>query len=219
MQLISWVESTKWVLPALASFLLQLPSLLEIHYQNADDFLGKYGIQRRLSILGPQEVGIVFPSQELIVALLPCSFFCLFHLPTINFHELFIPSSFIPLYILEAYVWSKSIVPLCPFEAYSLGSIKDHPTNGLQVDFANKYIGGGALHRGCVQDSPGIVTGNWGCGALGEDPVLKAIIQWLGASRCSPAIAISRLHIPLIITTNSWCHSDTMRLQVFEAMI
>ncbi|XP_031257441.1 poly(ADP-ribose) glycohydrolase 1-like [Pistacia vera] len=39
----------KMVLLALASFLLQLPSLLEIHYQNADDFLGKYGIQTRLS--------------------------------------------------------------------------------------------------------------------------------------------------------------------------
>ncbi|KAJ0035458.1 hypothetical protein Pint_26422 [Pistacia integerrima] len=50
----------------------------------------------------------------------------------------------------NAYVWSKSIVPFCPFEAYSLGSIEDHLTDALQVDFANKYIGGGALHRGCV---------------------------------------------------------------------
>ncbi|KAJ0035461.1 hypothetical protein Pint_26421 [Pistacia integerrima] len=52
----------KVVLLALASFLLQLPSLLEIHCQNADDFLGKYGIKKRLSILGPQEAGIVFLS-------------------------------------------------------------------------------------------------------------------------------------------------------------
>ena len=37
----------------------------------------------------------------------------------------------------------------------------------------------------CVdhQDEIGIVTGNWGCGAFGGDPELKAIIQWLAASQ------------------------------------
>ncbi|KAJ0093417.1 hypothetical protein Patl1_27044 [Pistacia atlantica] len=130
--------------------------------------------------------------------------------------------------------------PSYPSALLSLGSIEDHPTNALQVDFANKYIGGGALHRGCVQsniimyfnlflligrqirlfvgllinlnlvnmkdffqtcwtsfssfytvscqflkqkDSPGIVTGDWGCGAFWGDPKLKAIIQWLAASQ------------------------------------
>ncbi|KAJ0034413.1 hypothetical protein Pint_26039 [Pistacia integerrima] len=153
-QLISSEESTKWfgeVVPALANFLLKLPSLLESHYQNADDFLEKYGIKTSLCILGPQEAGIVFLSQELIGALLPCSFFCLFpvtdrganHLPTINFDEFF--------------AYSKSAVHLCPFEAYSLGSIEDHSTNALQVDFANKYIGGGALHKGYVQEEIGFM--------------------------------------------------------------
>lgn len=33
------------------------------------------------------------------------------------------------------------------------------------------------------QDKIGIVTGNWGCGAFGGDPELKAIIQWLAASQ------------------------------------
>ena len=33
------------------------------------------------------------------------------------------------------------------------------------------------------QDEIGIVTGNWGCGAFGGDPELKAIIQWLAASQ------------------------------------
>ncbi|KAJ0034416.1 hypothetical protein Pint_26034 [Pistacia integerrima] len=335
---ISRAESTKWfgeVVPALANFLLKLPSLLESHYLNADDFLGKYGIKTDLRILGPQEAGIAFLRQELIGALLACSFFCLFpvtnrganHLPTINFDKLFtvmdrvsctngkdlkviaiwvLPLDSRPLFISypDADAWSKSAVPLCPFEAYSLGSIEDHSTDALQVDFANKYIGGGALHRGCVQeeirfminpeliagmlflpladneaieivgaerfsdyngyassfrfsgdhvdkrnvdvfrrrktriiaidalcwpgmkqyalippslheasstgvetnegisvnlmlrnsdqkscqflrhkDSLGIVTGNWGCGAFGGDPELKAMIQWLAASQ------------------------------------
>ncbi|XP_044465082.1 poly(ADP-ribose) glycohydrolase 1-like isoform X4 [Mangifera indica] len=349
--LVSRAESTKWfeeVLPALANFLLQLPSLLESHYQNADDFLKRCGNKTGLRILGRQEAGIVFLSQELIGALLACSFFCLFpvtnrgsnHLPTINFDELFaslyesysenqenkikcivhyferisssmpvgsvsferkvLPLDHHPLFISypDADAWSKSVIPLCPFEAHSLGLMEDHSTDSLQVDFANKYIGGGALRRGCVQEEihfminpeliagmlflpsmadneaidivgaerfsdyngetnkalcgfidqsnfgqyeklfpdgglyeandednmprnkflegsstaietnedksvnpmlrnsdpkssqfrnhkgfPGIVTGNWGCGAFGGDPELKAIIQWLAASQ------------------------------------
>lgn len=33
------------------------------------------------------------------------------------------------------------------------------------------------------QNSSGIATGNWGCGAFGGDPEIKSIIQWLGASQ------------------------------------
>ncbi|KDO39962.1 hypothetical protein CISIN_1g036884mg [Citrus sinensis] len=100
MQLISRAEAAEWfgkVLPALANLLLQLPTLLESHYQNADYILGKYGFKTSLRLLGSQEAGMVFLSQELIGALLACAFFCLFpatdrganHLPTINFDELF----------------------------------------------------------------------------------------------------------------------------------
>lgn len=28
----------------------------------------------------------------------------------------------------------------------------------------------------------GIATGNWGCGAFGGDPQLKAVLQWIAAS-------------------------------------
>ncbi|KAJ0035762.1 hypothetical protein Pint_26470 [Pistacia integerrima] len=130
--LISRAESTKWfgeVVPALANFLLKLSSLLENHYLIADDFLGKYGIKTGLPILCPQEASIAFLSQELIGALLGCSFFCWFpvtnrganHLPTINVDELFahvLPLDNRPLFISypDADAWSKSIVPLCPFE-------------------------------------------------------------------------------------------------------
>ncbi|XP_044465083.1 poly(ADP-ribose) glycohydrolase 1-like isoform X5 [Mangifera indica] len=144
----------------------------------------------------------LFFDDELIGALLACSFFCLFpvtnrgsnHLPTINFDELFaslyesysenqenkikcivhyferisssmpvgsvsferkvLPLDHHPLFISypDADAWSKSVIPLCPFEAHSLGLMEDHSTDSLQVDFANKYIGGGALRRGCVQE-------------------------------------------------------------------
>ena len=66
MQLISRAEAAEWfgkVLPALANLLLQLPTLLESHYQNADYILGKYGFKTSLRLLGSQEAGMVFLSQ------------------------------------------------------------------------------------------------------------------------------------------------------------
>ncbi|CAN8315610.1 unnamed protein product [Cochlearia groenlandica] len=97
-QKISREQSAKFfdeVVPVLCGLLLRLPSMLEMHYQKADHALG--GITSGLRLLGPQEAGIVFLSQELIVALLACSFFCLFpeverrskQLQRINFDELF----------------------------------------------------------------------------------------------------------------------------------
>lgn len=84
--LISRAEARKWfgqVLPVLASLLLRLPSLLEAHYQKADgviciDGRGIEGLQTGLRLLDSQHPGIVLLSQELIGALLACSFFCLF---------------------------------------------------------------------------------------------------------------------------------------------
>lgn len=36
-------------------------------------------------------------------------------------------------------------------QVYSSGLIEDQSSAALEVDFANQYIGGGALHSGCVQ--------------------------------------------------------------------
>ncbi|KAJ4965510.1 hypothetical protein NE237_017359 [Protea cynaroides] len=202
-ELMSRVESRKWfseALPSLAALLLRLPSLLEIHYQNADNLIG--GVKTGLRVLGPQEAGIVFLSQELIGALLTCSFFCLFpitnrgaeDLPTVNFSQLFasiysnysenqehkikclihyferlsscmpmgcvsferkvLSSKHVPLSVSypNTDFWSKSVVRLCHFEVSHSGLIEDQLCESLEVDFANKYIGGGALHRGCVQE-------------------------------------------------------------------
>ncbi|KAF0912487.1 hypothetical protein E2562_014082 [Oryza meyeriana var. granulata] len=48
--------------------------------------------------------------------------------------------------------WMKSDVPLCTFQVFSTGLIEDEEQEALQVDFANRYLGGGALSRGCVQE-------------------------------------------------------------------
>ncbi|XP_073046140.1 poly(ADP-ribose) glycohydrolase 1-like [Primulina eburnea] len=48
--------------------------------------------------------------------------------------------------------WSQSVVSLSQLEVHKSGLIEDQSTEALEVDFANKYIGGGALGRGCVQE-------------------------------------------------------------------
>ncbi|WZY90150.1 hypothetical protein YC2023_046885 [Brassica napus] len=178
---ISREESAKFfgeVVPALCGLLLQLPSMLETHYQNADHVLD--GVTSGLRLLGPQEAGIVFLSQELIAALLACSFFCLFpevdrrlkHLQGINFDELFsflytrqcmkqeskirkvLPLEYNPNYVSypEADYWAKSTTPLCSVQVHSTGVIEDQPGETLEVEFADEYFGGLTLRHGCLQE-------------------------------------------------------------------
>ncbi|KAJ1391218.1 Pol [Sesbania bispinosa] len=219
-ELMSGEERSKWfeeVVPALGNLLLRLPSLLEAHYENADMVIdeGEGMVKTGLRLLDSQEAGIVFLSQELIAALLACSFFCLFpvndryvqQLQLINFDALFSSlyddynqkqenkiwciihyfqriSSDMPKGVVSferkvlpleddsvhisypnANIWSTSAIPLCRFEVLSSGLIEDHSSEAVDVDFANKYLGGGVLHRGCVQEeirfmiSPELIAG------------------------------------------------------------
>ncbi|KAL5716102.1 poly(ADP-ribose) glycohydrolase [Ranunculus cassubicifolius] len=48
--------------------------------------------------------------------------------------------------------WRRSKVALCCFEVRHSGLIEDQLNEALEVDFANRYLGGGALSRGCVQE-------------------------------------------------------------------
>ncbi|XP_060173728.1 poly(ADP-ribose) glycohydrolase 1-like isoform X1 [Lycium barbarum] len=197
-------EAAKWfeeVVPHLANLLVKLPSLLETHYENADDGVLK-GVKTGLRLLESQEPGIVFLSQELIGALLACALFCLFptsdrgakHLPMINFDHLFaclhdhyekalenklrcivhyfgricssMPAGYVSFerkvlsveyspscipYPKER-VWSQSNISLCHIETSISGLIEDQSREAIEVDFANMYLGGGALVRGCVQE-------------------------------------------------------------------
>lgn len=52
---------------------------------------------------------------------------------------------------LDPEYWESLDVPLCPASVCSDGVIEESKGN-LQADFANKYLGGGALHRGSVQE-------------------------------------------------------------------
>ncbi|KAK7308883.1 hypothetical protein RJT34_05194 [Clitoria ternatea] len=65
----------------------------------------------------------------------------------------------------DAGFWALSVVPLCRFEVHSSGLIEDQSSGAIEVDFANKFLGGGALRRGCVQEeirfmiSPELIAG------------------------------------------------------------
>ncbi|XP_031376963.1 poly(ADP-ribose) glycohydrolase 1-like isoform X1 [Punica granatum] len=235
-------DSDKWykeVLPFLARLLLQLPSLLETHWRKADSFFDvkRCRAMTGLRLLEQQEPGVVVLSQELIAALVACSFFSLFpthkrgskHLPMINFDDLFaslyksysekqehkvkcivhyfericssMPKRFVfferkvlPLeggsstmsYPTSDF-WSKSVIPLCRVEVLSSGLIEDHFAESLKVDFANKYLGGGALNRGCVQEEilfmiyPELISGMLFLPAMAENEAVKMV----GAERFS----------------------------------
>ncbi|GMP78930.1 hypothetical protein CsSME_00034682 [Camellia sinensis var. sinensis] len=234
--LMSRAEAAKWfgeVVPAMANLLLRLPSLLESHYENADGNGGRTGLR----ILESQEQGIVFLCQELIGALLACSFFCLFpisnrgakDLPMINFDHLFaslydsynemqenkikcithyfericscmpvgvvsferkvlpLENSFPCVSYPKADFWSTSSIPLCRFKVYRSGLIEDQSSEALEVDFANKYLGGGALHRGCVQEeirfmiNPELIAGMLFLPSMADNEAIEII----GAERFS----------------------------------
>ncbi len=51
----------------------------------------------------------------------------------------------------ERPLWEAIDMSLCKLDTFSQGTIEDDAT-GIQVDFANKDIGGGVLHTGSVQE-------------------------------------------------------------------
>ncbi|XP_022743608.1 poly(ADP-ribose) glycohydrolase 1 isoform X1 [Durio zibethinus] len=83
--------------------------------------------------------------------------------------------------------WTKSTIPLCPFQVHSSGLIEDHSTGALEVDFANKYLGGGALNRGCVQEeirfmiNPELIAGMLFLPSMAENEAIEIV----GAERFS----------------------------------
>lgn len=63
----------------------------------------------------------------------------------VTFSRRFIPPESLPN-------WNKSSKPLPKMHITSSGYIEDEGAGMLQVDFANKYVGGGVLGWGCVQE-------------------------------------------------------------------
>ncbi|XP_024312390.1 poly(ADP-ribose) glycohydrolase 1 isoform X3 [Brachypodium distachyon] len=83
--------------------------------------------------------------------------------------------------------WIKSSTPLCPFRVISSGLIEDEEQEALEVDFANKYLGGGALSRGCVQEeirfmiNPELIVGMLFMASMEDNEAIEIV----GAERFS----------------------------------
>ncbi|XP_062170299.1 poly(ADP-ribose) glycohydrolase 1-like isoform X2 [Alnus glutinosa] len=87
----------------------------------------------------------------------------------------------------ESKFWRNSVIPLCRVEVQNSGLIEDQSSEALEVDFANKYIGGGALRRGCVQEeirfmiNPELIAGMLFLPSMAENEAIEII----GAERFS----------------------------------
>jgi len=92
-----------------------------------------------------------------------------------------------PIIYPNASFWSESKIPLCPFKAMETGTIEDHEEEALEVDFANEYLGGGALSKGCVQEeirfmiNPELIAGMLFLPAMQENEAIEIV----GAERFS----------------------------------
>ncbi|RDX78684.1 Poly(ADP-ribose) glycohydrolase 1, partial [Mucuna pruriens] len=81
----------------------------------------------------------------------------------------------------DANFWSTSAGPLCKFEVHSSGLIEGQSSGAIEVDFANKYLGGGALGRGCVQEeirfmvSPELIAGMLFLPAMAENEAIEIV--------------------------------------------
>ncbi|TVU44097.1 hypothetical protein EJB05_03529 [Eragrostis curvula] len=84
-------------------------------------------------------------------------------------------------------MWMKSSAPLCQFRVFSSGFIEDEVQEALEVDFANKYLGGGALLRGCVQEeirfmiNPELIVGMLFMASMEDNEAIEIV----GAERFS----------------------------------
>lgn len=53
--------------------------------------------------------------------------------------------------MLDQKQWKECKSSLCEFEVCDTGRLEDQPSEFVQTDFANEYIGGGVLNSGRVQ--------------------------------------------------------------------
>lgn len=82
---------------------------------------------------------------------------------------------------LKSEYWSNLTTQLCTFEVKNYGKIEDSGSGFLQVDFANKFLGGGSLGGGCVQEeirfmtSPELIVGMLICPQLQDFEAIEII--------------------------------------------
>lgn len=83
--------------------------------------------------------------------------------------------------VLDFPDWSKCKETLTTVVAHTEGRIEDEGKDSIQIDFANKFIGGGVLNYGCVQEeirfciSPECLVSRYLCESLSDNESLLII--------------------------------------------
>lgn len=81
--------------------------------------------------------------------------------------------------VLQPTFWGGNHGPLCSFEVMDEGIIEDAGCEYAQVDFANKFLGGGVLRLGCLQEeirfmlSPELIVGMLFLPAMDDNEVIE----------------------------------------------
>ncbi len=94
-------------------------------------------------------------------------------------------------------IWGSSGAPLCPITVLQEGCIEDNGRDCLQVDFANRLLGGGALGGGCVQVRASFISAILSL-SLPSPPFLSILFRRIVASRFRLKLLqsfVSLLHI------------------------
>ncbi len=79
-------------------------------------------------------------------------------------------------------IWGSSGAPLCPITVLQEGCIEDDGRDCLQVDFANRLLGGGALGDGCVQVRASFISAILSLSPPPPPPFLSILFRRIVAS-------------------------------------
>ncbi|KAF6137516.1 hypothetical protein GIB67_031795 [Kingdonia uniflora] len=116
----------------------------------------------------------------------------------VSFDRKVLPLKHSPLCITypKADFWGESAVSLCHLEVCHSGLIEDQQCEALEVDFANKYIGGGALSRGCVQNQNKAQLLYNLCSEQASNPVQWACNSCMSTEIGAQAPETAAIHFP-----------------------
>ncbi|KAI5067121.1 hypothetical protein GOP47_0017649 [Adiantum capillus-veneris] len=86
---------------------------------------------------------------------------------------------FPPIPGCDKHYWKNSSSSFCSIRIFDDGLIENQRSNALEVDFANRFLGGGVLRKGCVQEeirfviSPELIAGMLFMPAMQADEAIE----------------------------------------------
>uniref|UniRef100_A0A8C4Q1H0 poly(ADP-ribose) glycohydrolase n=1 Tax=Eptatretus burgeri TaxID=7764 RepID=A0A8C4Q1H0_EPTBU len=85
--------------------------------------------------------------------------------------------------------WGRRLTQVVAMDATCFSKLKSQVTGSSLRRELNKALCGFTVELWEMGRAPGIATGNWGCGAFGGDPFLKALLQLMAAGATRRPVA------------------------------